>query len=280
LKVKIIEEVSMDLVQQALRASGYFYSTWHWATMPLINDPNGFPKRPFVDTWQKLRLPWVENLYGLPWDRATGLGIILGEASGNLAVIDVDDEELAQEVMAFCKNTRRISTIRNRGHIYVIEKQPSRSQVLTIHYKGRNVTIELKANGTQVAAPATPGYSHVGRNDDYPVEVSTVATAWAAIAEALQIQQPQTSKQKIWQPRVETESRNNTMYREAHSLREAGLPLENALKLLRVRWEEDYQQGDQGWQEIENTIRSAYRKGLPYNPVKDGGQYELDIFRK
>ena len=269
----------MDLVQQALRASGYFYSTWHWAAMPLVNDPNGFPKRPFVDNWQKLRLPWIDNLYRLPWDRATGIGIILGEASANLAVIDVDDEELAEEAMAFCNNTRRVSTIRNRGHIYVIEKQPSRSQVLTVQYKGRNVTIELKANGTQVAAPATPGYTHVGKSDDYPVEVPTIADAWAVIAEELKIQQPQISKKRIWQPKVETESRNNTMYREAHSLREAGLPLDNALRLLKVRWEEDYQAGGQEWREIENTIRSAYRKGAPYNPM-EGGENELELFRR
>jgi hypothetical protein len=267
----------MNLYAQTLRASGYFYSTWGWTAMPLTNDPNGFPKRPFVQRWQTLRLPWIDNLYGLPWDRATGLGLILGRASSNLAVIDVDDEELAVEVMAYCQSTRCISTVRKRGHVYLIEEQPTgRSQKFTIPYNGRNVTIELKCDGTQVAAPPTIGYTHISPNDKYPVTVPSIGHLWNQIVRDLKLTEPAWERRSIWKPKVETDNRNNTMYKEAHSLREAGMPYDQAVKLLRIRWEEDYQSGNQGWTEIENTIRSAYKKGVPYTAL-EGGQDELKL---
>jgi hypothetical protein len=274
-------EVTVNQLSQALRAAGYFYSTWNWAAMPLVEDPNGFPKRPFVDNWQNLRLPWRENLYILPWDKAVGLGLILGEASANLAVIDVDDEELAQEVMAYCADTRCVSTIRKRGHVYFIEEQASRSQVLKVQYHGRIVTIELKCGGTQVAAPPTIGYEHSSNSDRYPVGVPTIGQAWQQIANALNIvsAKQEQANRAAWKPVVGKDNRNNTMYREAHLLREAGMPLENALEILRIRWEENYESGDMAWRELENTIRSAYRKGTPYTPL-EGGQNELELFRR
>mgnify|MGYP001579576715 FL=1 len=82
------------ILGQVLRAAGYLYSTWGIVSMPLTLDKDGFPKKPFVNGWPDLRLPW-ENLVELPWEGGVGLGIVLGPTSGNLCVVDVDDQELA-----------------------------------------------------------------------------------------------------------------------------------------------------------------------------------------
>lgn len=272
----------MNQYAQPLWDAARRYSTLGWVAMPLRLDANDLPKRPFIDNWQNLTLPWEGNLSDLPWDKAVGLGLLLGPASSGLAVIDVDDEELAREIFPLCESTRCVSTVRNRGHIYYIESNPSRSKKFTVLYNGRSVTIELKTTGTQVAAPPTPGYSRIGPHTGQPQRVDSIDNAWNSIAQRLGITQgasvPNTRYRGVWEPAVSASHRNDTMFREAHFLREAGMPLEAALRLLRLRWEADYEQGGQDWEEIQNTIRSAYRKGTPYTPI-EGGQDEIGLLR-
>jgi len=249
----------------ALRASGYAYSQWGWTTQPLIADGNGFPKRPFVKGWQNMHLPWKPDIYGLPWEHGIGLGIILGAASSNLAVMDIDDEELGAEAIRLCANTRRVHTLRNRAHIYVTEKHPSASSVRQIQWRGRDIQIELKAAGTQVTAPPTPGYRHACPPDMRPVVVPDIGTAWTALAVRLGITESVASSgfPSAWESNVLPSRRNNSMYIEAHQLREARMPLEEALVILKMRWESSYATGGASWKEMESTIKSAYRKGTP-----------------
>ena len=275
-------------IPEVTRAASYFYSTWGWAAMPLENDGNGLPKKPFIPQWQALKLPWEDNLAILPWDRAYGLGLILGPASGNLAVIDVDDQELAEAVFAIAvPKTRCIRTIRQRGHIYLIEEQPSRSTTFHIEWKGRQIGIELKATGTQVAAPPTPGYSHMGPHDQAAMVVSSIRFAWDALAKRLGIRETAPSNSgypTAWRETVPREQRNKSIYIEAHRLREAWMPMENALRILQVRWEEDYEQGGQAWREVEATIKSAYSKGIPWKGLevdRDETNFPtLDLFKR
>ena len=102
-----------------------------------------------------------------------------------------------------------------------------------------------------------------------PVAVPSVGAAWASLAQKLGIAFVERGKTesagypKPWQPAVENGDRNKAMYLEAHKLREAGLPITEALALLQVRFESSYEPGDTAWPEMEATIRSAYRKGLP-----------------
>jgi len=88
--------------------------------------------------------------------------------------------------------------------------------------------------------------------------------AWEALALRLGIQQAtlptNAGYPQPWQPDVVAGDRNRALYIEAHRLREAKMPLEQALAVLQVRWERNYQSGGQSWQEAERTIRSAYRK--------------------
>lgn len=236
-----------------------------WMTIPLINDAQGLPKRPCTDGWQSLKrtVPVIERL---PWQQAKGLGIPLGPVSGNLAVLDLDDVELTNEVFARLVrahvSTRLVFSARKRGHVYMVEAEPSRSTVQRIRYKGREVKVELKAQGTQVAAPPTPNY--LVALDRPPMAVPSIRDAWDSIVRQLGVEVVSAGGgagyPKPWQPAVKEGERNQTAYVEAHKLREAGMSLEQALDIMRIRWEQVYDKGKQGWAELERTVHSAYHK--------------------
>jgi hypothetical protein len=253
----------MNLSSQ-LRDAARRYFDIGWVAMPLENDSNGFPKKPFVSGWQDLVHEW-DSLDQLPWERAVGLGLVLGRASGNLAVLDIDDQEMANEIFGMTPNTRCVRTIRNRGHLYVNEVQSTQSTRSTVRWRGRDITIELKSQGTQVAAPPTPGYERATKVN--VITVPSLPVIWTALSARLGVEIPVApTRVTTWQPKVVKEQRNTTIYTEAHRLREAGMPLEIALGVLQSRWERDYEQGEQTWYEVERTIRSAYRKPTPQIP--------------
>ena len=64
-------------------------------SMPLVNEDQGYPKKPFITGWTELERT-KETVENMPWERATGLGIILGRQSSNQAVLDIDDQGLAR----------------------------------------------------------------------------------------------------------------------------------------------------------------------------------------
>ena len=69
-----------------------------WLCIPLRKDANGFSKIPIVPGWPGLPST-VETAESLEWEKASGLGIVLGEKSNNLAVLDVAAEALADAIM-------------------------------------------------------------------------------------------------------------------------------------------------------------------------------------
>jgi len=251
-----------------------------WLAMPLTLDGQGFPKRPIVQGWPDL---WrdEETIRSLPWSQAKGMGIVLGHPSDGLAVIDIDDVDLAGAalfVLGDESGCRTVRTIRQRCHVYVQQySEVSESSVRTVKWQGTTIKIELKSDGTQVAAPPTPGYALVGRGR--PWLHDSVETAWAALAQMIGRKYPGLLEvgsneryPKPWAPFVQAGERDKAAYVEAHRLREAGLALEQAMAYMKIRWEKDYEVGEQGWQEIERTIESAYNKGsdqAPYEGVSD-----------
>ena len=70
-----------------------------WCPMPLTLDLAGFPKRPIVANWTHL-VATEEAVAALPWEGASGLGIVLGHTSGGLAAIDIDDVGLGGKVLS------------------------------------------------------------------------------------------------------------------------------------------------------------------------------------
>ena len=107
----------MDLLQPALK----MMRDRKWLCIPLGLDANGLPKRPLSSAWTSLE-PTEEVVQGLPWDQAKGLGIVLGEKSNQLGVLDIDDKELFSVLRVALgipsEAPRLVSTARNRGHWY------------------------------------------------------------------------------------------------------------------------------------------------------------------
>ena len=249
-----------------LRDAAEVYRKKGWAAIPLENDANGYPKKPFTPNWQ-VQSPYAPPQSAETWARATGLGLVLGRVSNGLCAIDIDDVELAKLAFEVCPWTRTVESVRHRAHLYFIEQTPSVSRRLTISYQGRDVCVELKSTGTQVAAPPTPGYTRRSGLTIKPTVTPTLAAAWERVARLLGIPTspatPTAPHIPAWSPFVPKDHRNNTLYIEAHRLREAGLSLELALDHLRHRFETRYEVGEFTWEECERTIKSAYQKLTP-----------------
>jgi len=256
--------MSDDLYLAALE-----YFQQGYMTIPLALDGAGFAKRPITPNWSQIPYS-LAALKKLPWEEARGLGVLLGAASRNLAVLDLDDVELAEIAVKHTNHTRTVRTVRGRCHIYVRERVISRPTKFTATWHGRPVEVELKTQGQQVAAPPTPGYTLLSEAE--PKEVEHIGVAWTGLARMLAIQtEPAGNGQsypKPWQEKVVAGDRNKSAYIEAHFLRGAGMPLGLALRIMQLRWESDYEKGETDWQEISRTVESAYVKGI-HVPISD-----------
>ncbi|MBI2304034.1 MAG: bifunctional DNA primase/polymerase [Chloroflexi bacterium] len=247
-----------------LAALSYFQSGY--MTMPLTLDNQSLPKKPIVNDWTSLPRS-LETIKALPWHGAKGIGIILGPTSHNLAAIDIDDTEMADRAIQLCPHTQIVKTVRNHCHIYIHEQVPSRSTNLTVLWLGRHVKIELKAQGCQVAAPPTPGYSLISEKP--PQKVETIEAAWEGLAYALGAETANMERYPSpWRPRVPVGERNKSAYIEAHMLRGSQMPLDMALEYMRIRWSADYDKDGEQWEEIKRTVESAYRKGI-HSPLHE-----------
>lgn len=243
-----------------------------WLSIPLTLDANGFAKKPITPNWTGLART-TETIESLPWAQAHGIGIVLGPASSNLAVLDIDDKGLAEALFTLYRNsptaTRTVSTARDRLHIYCTEREATRSRRFAVQWDGRDVTIELKTTGTQVAAPPSPGYQLLTSNS--ALAVPDVAKFWSVVSKMLTKYHPDRYRPAVaeeagnypapWQGTVREGSRNDSIYIEAHKLREAGLSLDQAVEILSVRADGAYESGNFSRNEIQRTVQSAYRKG-------------------
>jgi hypothetical protein len=275
----------MDVVGGFLQAAETMFGRG-WTTHPLRKDANGLPKVPITMEWSSLPHDW-SVIQGLAWDRAEGIGIVLGEPSGNLACLDIDDDELFSVVVAmqgFSAAPRLVRTARQRGHYYFSELTPSASTWREVAWRERTIKIELKANGTQVAAPPTPGYRLITHNPPQVIEDIHVAFAYLmdCLADYIPGQVQLVSNPSgagggsagypaPWAAEVHEDSRNNSAYIESHKLREASVPLEQALGIMAARFTAAYSKQGITWEEIEATVRSAYRKGVVQRYNEEGG---------
>lgn len=247
-----------------------------WLCHPLRLDPNNLPKVPITAAWSTLE-PSEETIQSLAWDRAAGIGIILGARSRNLGVLDIDCEPLFNVLVAalgFSDAPRLVRTARNRGHYYCYTEGPCQSTWREVLWDGEKVKIELKTDGTQVACPPSPGYKLLNQNPPQPFP--DMELAWEFFCDVMLHFAPKhfslpppgalqptggANYPKPWSAQVPESERNKTAYMEAQTLREAGATFEVALHLMQARFSQDYAKGGIAWREIEATVRSAYRKG-------------------
>ena len=239
-----------------------------WVPLALGYDSQGYPKRPLATAWTSIAHN-AKQVRNQPWDNAKVIGILLGSPSNNLGVIDIDDVEMAQEVYQLFivdmgMKTRWIWTARNRGHFYVRERTPSKSRAFKLQWQGKEVQIELKSEGTQVATYPSEGYS-VGL-DAPPIELD-LDHVFQLIQEKLGARFTRTTITNAgypspWAELVSEGDRNKAIYVEAHQLRQAGVPLNLAIDIMVARVGNHFAEGVKS-DEITNTVRSAYRKPVP-----------------
>lgn len=242
-----------------------------WTPIALGPDAEGRPKRPLAGQWESLR-PLDERTRKQGWRSAIGIGLLCGPNSNNLAVIDIDDVELAAAVFAKLARGhqpfRWVWTGRNRGHLYVREQEPSEGgQVWRGTWEGRAVGGELRCKGQQVAAPPSPGY--VLAQEQEPQAVENVRVAFDAICLAMGIEpmghgSVGANYPPAWQDTVRDGTRNDSLFVEACKLAAVRMPVERAVELLRANIERHYERGDQvADREFEATVRSAYQRAWP-----------------
>ena len=231
--------------------------------IPLGLDANGYAKRPLIKAWPLLPHNW-EILKALPWKDAKGIGLVLGNG---LEVIDVDNAELAQAMFAYLFRRmgsglpRFVWTVSGNCHIYTRPSESAPSRFFRYQWGDTQVGIETKAQGNQVAAPPTPGYT-LADPDAEPFFCKTIdqaaAPLFAAMGMVLLDEERGGGYPKPWAEQVPEGQRNKSIYVEAHQLREAGMGIEAALPVLRARFDNDY---EGVWSsDMEKTIRSAYNK--------------------
>ena len=203
---------------------------------PLTLDDKGDPKRPIVSGWPTLKGDW-QQLEALPWSDAKGIGLVLGAESGNTAVVDVDDVDMAAAVLKVCNRTRATRTMHDHAHVWFREEEPSSSTVVRVQWRGREIKVELKAGGTHVVVPPTPGYRHAGTREQQPVLVRSIASAWEEIAKrigAVTIRPSSNGTAPKVEGSIPDGERNNTLTSFAGTMRRRGMSETAILDALRA----------------------------------------------
>jgi len=259
-----------------------------WLAHPLGLDANRLPKRPLTMEWTSLERN-EQTIRSLNWAGAAGLGLVLGEKSSGLCVLDIDHQELFDATLLAIGGPyvqRAVRTVRKRGHLYFqATDNPGQSSVRDVTWRGELVKVELKSNGTQVAAPPTPGYEllalPIGEDQPQPkleFDVQSAFTWWFDCIEAtvpgqLVVAQEQVigaGYPKPFMDHVPKGERNNATYIESLRLAQAGVSLDQALDFMEARVSRSYEQGELDLREIENTVRSAYTKQVFKFPHEQG----------
>ena len=273
------------------KAAEDYYNSHGWVCIPLKFDNDGLPKRPIPTDWTNIR-PFMPDIDALPWNSplCVGIGILLGPPSNNLAVLDIDSRSLARAVHKIIRDVGQevyaVRTARGNMHLYIREIDPSPSTKRFISWEGKPFQLEFKAKGQQVAAPPSPNYTII--HDDF-LEWQSLDVFWELLDHRLTYEYPdefksapegqvagEKSTTKVWQPEVAVNTRNDTLYVEAHRLREAGMPFQEALALLITRVGQSYQNStDIPESEIRATVASAYRKGSKANRQENLSPYEF-----
>ena len=266
-----------------LSSARNYFNQYGWVTHPLGMDANNLPKRPLTKDWTNIE-PTMQAIESLDWKSAKGIGLLTGSKSG-IGVIDVDDHDLALVLpLLWDHYPLMVSTARDRAHVYVLETDGSSgSSKFFVTYRGRDIGIELKGNGTQVAMPPTENYQwqtcvthHYHTKDDpfrsQPMPQSSLKIAWEFIMDCINYEWGEGTIRmkesmpdnagypKVWSDHVAEGTRNDSVYVEAHRLRRSGCTEEQAVDIMLRRVDLSYE-GGMTEAEIKSTVYSAFKNG-------------------
>ena len=260
------------------------YLDMGWVPIALGADTEGRPKKPLAEKWETLTVndPRVRQQ---GWKNAIGIGVACGPQSNNLAVIDIDDQSLALEVFFKLQRSKQdfrwVWSIRKRGHLYLYEREPSKvgetRRNYTCMWQGKEVKVEVRTEGAQVAAPGTPGY--ILARDVPPQTVQDATSAFSAICLAVGMEPKDGDSGRDypepWQDMVGEGYRNDALFIEACKLASVRMQEDRAVELLTANIGSHYS-GHISPIEIKRTVRSAYRRAWP----KIAGPAENERYRR
>jgi hypothetical protein len=139
-----------------LRDDALYYRDMGWVTTPLINDDQGYPKKPFVDGWQRESLTDVPNL---PWEERRS-GLARPREWRNLAVIDLMMRSWPGRAVARVLRRATSSAPPGRGHLSSKMMAPA-SRVLGCRITGARSRSSSKQRATQVARHRRRALQHL-----------------------------------------------------------------------------------------------------------------------
>lgn len=242
-----------------------------WTPIAQGNSPDGrVGRKPLAYKWNTLTLDHP-NLRRQGWQSATGIGLVLGKASGGLCALDIDDEDFARAV--FSKLARSGMAFRfqwspsGAGHLFYHEVEPSFGGPRKATWEGKEIHVDLKTNfhgpsgepvGSALTVYPTPGY--VWSTQSEPPLVETLEKAWQAVCLAMGASPIETRNDyEPWKEFVGQGERNQSLYTEAKTLAISRMPMERAMTLLKANANESYA-GILDSKEFTDTVRSAYRR--------------------
>lgn len=196
------------------------------------------------------------------WPDAEGIGVLLGPASKNLAVLDIDDVDFAAAVFAHLARGgqpfRWVWTASGRGHLHIYERTPTEhKETKKCRWEGREFNVELRCKGGLATIPPTPGYTLA--RDVEPQPFDSINAVWLTIAKSFGVEDlTPTYSHEAWLEEVPGGERNETFFTECRKLAQSGMPIAMAMKHMQIRWEESYQ-GRMDQKEARDTLASAYR---------------------
>ncbi len=191
------------------------YAAKGWSVIPLFGKkpPKGFNWKPFqerIATVDEIRQWWEQR-------PSANVGIVLGQVSNGLAVVDVDDATLAERLIReLSDKTTLIRSPRGGVHIYLTESVQSGN----INFRSFGVEADLKGNGGYVVAPPSKGYTVIANG-----QVLCVANALETARELLPIKavERQVTDDSSGEEVFKKGDRNNGLLTKAHALVSRGL---------------------------------------------------------
>lgn len=130
------------------RAARHYAADYGWSVVPMRPDS----KRPCV-RWKHLAYnDCVRHLedWWSRWPRAS-VGVLTGQRSGGLVVLDIDDPDLAQETALKLPRTARGTTPSNGYHLYYVTGRRVKNGVRVAP------GMDVRGDGGLVVAPPAPG---------------------------------------------------------------------------------------------------------------------------
>jgi hypothetical protein len=162
-----------------------------WACFPTVNNKRGEPKKPKLETLSAFTRLTPDQNESHDWGGADGIAVALGEPSGGLGCIDVDDPGLwfyLRDRLEGGNHPPLMVQTPNGGHIFTLGP-PTLPRDYAAKYPGCNASryclVQLLSAGCYAVVPPTEGYRWI--NPGAEPAYGTTEEVWRRLALALRM---------------------------------------------------------------------------------------------